>query len=124
MDFTITFVKVFVIAVWLALPLLLSMMLLVMALGLLVGRIERWNQFDGVYWAFITATTVGYGDIRPLQRLSKALSIIIAFVGLIFTGITVSLAVQASTFAYKQHADVGHIQEVLMTIEVDEKPAS
>jgi voltage-gated potassium channel len=80
--------------------LLLSIALVITLLGQIVGRRESWKRFDALYWAFITATTVGYGDIRPMSRLSKGLSVIIALVGMIFTGIMVALAVNSVSVAY------------------------
>ena len=65
--------------------------------GHIVGRLESRDRLDAIYWGFITATTVGYGDIRPMGRLSKALSVLIALIGMIFTGIMVALAVNAVT---------------------------
>jgi voltage-gated potassium channel len=69
---------------------------------MIVGLRESWGRFDAVYWAFITATTVGYGDIRPIEPVSKTLSILIALVGMTFTGILVALAVYAATTAMGQ----------------------
>ena len=43
---------------------------------------------------------MGYGDIRPMGRLSKALSVLIALIGMIFTGIIVALAVNAVTESF------------------------
>ena len=68
--------------------------------GHIVGRLESWDRLDAIYWGFITATTVGYGDIRPRGRLSKALSVLIALIGMIFTGIMVALAVNAVTESF------------------------
>ena len=73
---------------------------IVVLLGLAVGRLENWPWFDAVYWGFITATTVGYGDIRPLRRLSRVLAILIAFTGVTFTGIFVALAINSATLAF------------------------
>jgi voltage-gated potassium channel len=82
-------------------PLLLSLGLGIGLLGYVVGRNEGWSGFESLYWSFITATTVGYGDLRPLKRASRVLAILIAFLGLMLTGIVIALAVWAATFALK-----------------------
>ena len=77
----------------------MSLALAVTLLGLAVGRQEGWSRFDSIYWSFITATTVGYGDVRPVRRKSKIVAIIIAFLGLTLSGIVIAVAVQAATLA-------------------------
>ena len=57
---------------------MLSLALLITLLGQTVGFRESWGRFDSLYRAFITATRVGYGDIRPVARLSRVLSVLIA----------------------------------------------
>lgn len=81
-------------------------------LGQIVCHIEKWNKFDGLYWSFITATTVGYGDIRPLKKVSKALSVLIAFVGLMLTGIMIAVSLNTATIAFEKHIDISAIEEV------------
>jgi voltage-gated potassium channel len=76
-------------------------MVIITLLGQLVGKREGWTRFDSFYWAFITATTVGYGDIRPQSRGSRLISILIAILGLMFTGIVIAVDVQAVTIALK-----------------------
>lgn len=110
MAFTLNFIKLFLQGLWLAAPLLLSFILAVIVLGLLVGKRESWSKFDSIYWAFITATTVGYGDIRPSQRLSRVMAVSIAFIGLIFTGMMVALAIHAATVAFSQLLDLEKFQ--------------
>ena len=117
MEFTLTFVKIYVIGLWLAAPLLLSFVFAIVGLGLLVGKKESWSRFDSLYWAFVTATTVGYGDIRPLQRLSRFLSIMIAFIGLIFTGIMVALAINAATVTFSHLHDVEQLRQEMQQIK-------
>jgi voltage-gated potassium channel len=98
---TLIFLKLFAVGLWLMLPPLLSLIAVITLLGQLVGKREGWSRFDSFYWAFITATTVGYGDIRPASRVSKLVSILVALLGLMFTGIVIAVAVQAATIALK-----------------------
>ena len=98
---TVAFLKQFALGVWETLPLLLSLGLGIALLGYAVGRKEGWSRFESLYWSFITATTVGYGDLRPVNRGSRVVAILIAFLGLTFTGIIIALAVWAATFALK-----------------------
>jgi len=105
MEFTITFVELFFWSIYLVAPLLVFLSLLIIILGQVVSHIEKWKKFDGLYWVFITATTVGYGDIRPLKKVSKALSVLIALVGLMFTGIIISVTLYATSIAVEKHWD-------------------
>ena len=105
MDFTFTFLKTFLYGLYYTAPLLLSIILTTIFLGQIVGRIESWKRFDALYWSLITATTVGYGDIRPSYRTSKVLSVLIALTGLVFTGIIVAIAVRSATYAFNIHVD-------------------
>ena len=88
---------------WLSLPLLLSSAAVIAVLGMVAGKKEGWSRFDSIYWSFVTATTVGYGDVRPVQRLSRVIAIVIALLGLTMTGILIALAVHAATFALAAH---------------------
>jgi hypothetical protein len=96
---TITFLKQLSFGLWLTLPLLLSLAAGITLLGYGVGRKEGWSHLDTFYWSFITATTVGYGDLRPVENASKIASVLIAFLGLMLSGIVVAVTIHAVNLA-------------------------
>jgi voltage-gated potassium channel len=70
------------------LPLLLRILLitslLICLFGLLIHLLEPENfptVFDGVWWAIITASTVGYGDFVPLTMAGRLAGIVLLFIG-------------------------------------------
>jgi hypothetical protein len=101
MDFTLEFLRIFGVGLFFAAPLLIVLGLLIFLMGLVVGKKEGWSLEDAAYYAFITATTVGYGDFHPRKKASKYLAIIIALTGLIFTGMVVAVGVHAASMAFK-----------------------
>ena len=65
---------------------LLAVMAIVVIMGAAMYLIEGpENGFtsipEGIYWAIITLTTVGYGDITPLTPLGKTLSAFVMILG-------------------------------------------
>lgn len=103
MAFTLTFLKLFSIALYLLMPLLLIFITLIVVLGQVVARLEQWPAFDGFYWACITATTVGYGDIKPTRKLSRLIAILIVMLGILFTGIVLAAAINCVGTAFEMH---------------------
>jgi len=113
MEFTLDFLRLFSLGLFYVSPILLILILIIIFMGLMVGKREGWSKSDAVYYAFITATTVGYGDFHPRKKLSKYLAIAIALVGLMFTGIVVALGLHAATNAFKTtHADDKFIEQI------------
>lgn len=118
MDFSITFLEVFFLGLAMASPLFILFMGAICLLGLWIGRREKWSRFDSIYYSFITATTVGYGDMKPVTKLSKFLAVQVAFMGLVFTGIFVSIAVNAASVAFKDTQDVAALKtDIHQTLE-------
>ena len=74
---------------------------LVLALAiLLLGGVGFWvldpqvnSLSDGLWLAFTTAATVGYGDLAPSTHLSRAFSVLVVLLGLsVLSLVTASLA--------------------------------
>lgn len=95
MEFTVAFVGELARLIFYFLPLFMAPSLVIIFLALWIGRQEKWGKGDSIYFGFITATTVGYGDFHPKKNSSKFLTIVISLVGLIMTGILVALSIEA-----------------------------
>lgn len=117
MEFTVTFFKLFFWSLYLVGPVLLSFGLIIVLLGQIAAYLEKWNAFDGLYWTFITATTVGYGDIRPMKKASRILSIVIALLGLIFTGIVVAVALHTTSFTLEKHTNLSTLERIKESVD-------
>jgi voltage-gated potassium channel len=102
MEFTLKFLLNFGQLVGGGLPLFFGLGLIISSLSVWVGRKEGWTTSDSLYFGFITALTVGYGDLRPTTGRGKVSAIVIAFLGLISTGIVVAIAVEAASLTYAQ----------------------
>jgi voltage-gated potassium channel len=82
-------------------PLFLGLGVIIAALAIAIGRREGWSTGDSLYFGFITAATVGYGDMAPTHGRGKFLAVVLAMIGLVFTGIMVALAVEAADKSYE-----------------------
>ena len=76
-------------------PILSGLLVLQVGLGTIVGMIEGWSVWQGIYFAFITGLTIGYGDLVPRQSLTQVLAVVIGFSGITLTGLVAALAVRA-----------------------------
>jgi len=116
MEFTFNFLKLFFYIGFVMGPLLGLLVVVIIILGQIVGQREGWTRFNSLYWSFITATTVGYGDIRPEGKLSRVLTVFIAFSGLIFSGILVAVAIHSATEALALRPDIDQARDTIETL--------
>ena len=79
--------------------------------GHIAGKKERRIKSYALYYAFITKKMMGYGDSSSEERLSKTLAIVIALVGIIFTGLVVAVGLHASMHAFDATHDISQVLE-------------
>ena len=63
--------------------------------GILIAYLDGKPLGDTLYLAFITALTIGYGDMTPVGAISKVIAIGIGFLGILFTGIIMAVSLRA-----------------------------
>jgi Ion channel len=76
-------------------PIFSMIVLLVALLGLSVADAEDWHWHDGLWFAFTTATTIGYGDFVPHTRAGRFLTVGIGLLGILFTALLAAVTVRA-----------------------------
>jgi hypothetical protein len=83
-------------------PILSVLLLLMLGLGIAISILEDWPLLDGMYFAFVSGLTIGYGDLVPKAILSRSLAIGIGFTGILLTGLVAAVAVHALNAALEQ----------------------
>ncbi|VDM54975.1 unnamed protein product [Angiostrongylus costaricensis] len=79
---------------YISIPVALIVMILLgyMAIGaVLLGSWENWQFFSGFYFSFITMTTIGFGDIVPINREFYLLDLCYIIIGLAITTMCIDL---------------------------------
>jgi ABC-type amino acid transport substrate-binding protein len=68
------------------------------------GRQGVASLYDGIYWAAVTMTTVGYGDVTPLTRVGRFIAVLwmltsLALISLLTTSLVARMTADAVTSA-------------------------
>ncbi|MFC0559540.1 potassium channel family protein [Halalkalibacter alkalisediminis] len=78
-------------------PLVVKLAFAVISTGVSVGAVVHILEpnkfpswFDGIWWAFVTVSTVGYGDFVPESTMTRVLAILLIFVGVGFMTLLVT----------------------------------
>jgi len=80
-----------------------SLILLIIALGLIVSLVEGMDFWTGIYLGFISAFTVGFGDVTPHTPIGKFVcAFLLPISGMVLTGIVVSIALKSIEHLYSK----------------------
>jgi len=84
-------------------------------LGALGMHLTEQRSFaDSLWWSFVTATTVGYGDISPSTPIARIIAVILMITGIGFIGM---LTGTIATYFIKKPTEVySYKKEVIQTI--------
>ena len=88
-------------------PVFSTLLAVIIVLGLITGIREGWTIGDSFYYAFITAFTIGYGDLAPKYPLTKILAVLLGAFGFLFTGVLVAIAVESVRLTIEGKAPFG-----------------
>jgi hypothetical protein len=83
-------------------PVISGLIGIMVVTGYVVGKLEDWSFGDGIYFAFISGLTIGYGDFVPHHPVSRMLAVMIGFVGILLMGLVTAIGVRALDYAWRQ----------------------
>ena len=64
-------------------------------LGALVSLLQEWPLGDAFYFTFVTAFTIGYGDLVPKGFVARLIAMVIGLTGVLLTGLIAAVGVRA-----------------------------
>ena len=83
-----------------------------------VSRLEHWGFGDSLWWAFVTTTTVGYGDLSPATVPGRLIAVLTMFAGILGIGVIVG---RIAAVVIRTHDDFTHEEQVDLSIDSDEQ---
>src|SRR5262245_11322876 len=66
-------------------PILSGLLVIIVALGVVIGLLEGWSLNESIYFAFVSGLTIGYGDFSPTMPLTRSLAVLIGICGVLLT---------------------------------------
>jgi len=91
---------------------LILLTVLIILGAFLISLFDHKNFAESLYVAFITATTVGYGDITPTTYASKIVAVFLGIIGIIFTGSIITITFEAIRLTLKEQLSPEEIEKL------------
>jgi hypothetical protein len=82
-------------------PIVSGLIAFQLALGAVIGFLERWSVNESIYFTFVTALTIGYGDLAPKRLAARMIALAIAFSGILLVGLVAAIGVRSLEEAAK-----------------------
>ena len=122
--FTVKFIELFVTGLFMVSPVLLFLGGILCLLAKITCRIEKWQSYTkSLYFTFITALTVGYGKTVPSSGWGRFLSVVSGFIGVILTGVIVSVALNSVMLSWQATHDTPMEASIVSELESLENTA-
>ena len=89
----------FLVALWEELrviwPIASGLVAVQLMLGAFLSLLQGWRLGDAFYFTFVTALTIGYGDLVPKGFLARLIAMVIGLTGVLLTGLIAAIGVRA-----------------------------
>jgi hypothetical protein len=88
--------------------------ILISLIGLIIAQFEEGlSVSEALYFAWVTGTTVGYGDLVPTLGITRFLAIIVAILGVTLTGTIVAMAIEAAKIAIENNTSIQEFKQAV-----------
>jgi len=74
---------------------MLVLLMLILLGALVISWAEGLGLGTSLYFALVTATTIGYGDISPTTVSGRIASVMLGIIGLVYFGLVVAISTRA-----------------------------
>ena len=71
------------------------------------------NFFDAFWFTFVTITTIGYGDIYPVDIVGRLLVVVISITGIIFVAIYTSLIINGLRLGFQKKLELDKNNKII-----------
>lgn len=114
MRFSIDFIRAFFVLSRHFSPIWGGIVILISLIGLIIAQLEDGLSVgSALYFAWVTGTTVGYGDLVPTLGITRVLAIFVAILGIVLTGIIVTMAIEAAKIVVENNTSIQEFKQVV-----------
>lgn len=98
---------------------ILVTVLVVASGGIVIHYLEGLSIADSLWWAFVTAATVGYGDLSPATNAGRVVAVLLMVTGIGLIGSLTSMITSAFLRTHEKRTVHSEVKEILKA-KIDE----